>query len=148
MENLKQKMKGIVAVIAIVFSAQLSYGQVWSALTNNGGGDIGFTTSTVTGIGIGYFNTANISSALHVNTNLTSNNSGFNAGQVFRTSGPSGVDHQWRMYNDNSSSNTEKFNVTNPSGTDNVELKAITGAMKFYTDGTQRMCITPASSSG
>ena len=140
-------------VIACCFIINAANAQ-WQ-VNNNGGTDVWGQTDPTTNVqsyGIGDFNsnTAVPQSALHINTKSAylPASSTFNAGQVFRTSGPSGVDHQWRMFSDNSSSNTEKFNVTNPSGTDNVELKAITGPMKFYTDATQRMCITPSSSSG
>lgn len=50
-------------------------------------GDVGATTSNITGIGIGYFNTNNIGAALHINTNLTATNTGFGADESIPNSG-------------------------------------------------------------
>ncbi|HNQ32035.1 MAG TPA: hypothetical protein PKJ68_06135, partial [Candidatus Woesebacteria bacterium] len=66
----------------------------------------------VTGIGIGDFSAGNLNAALHVNTNLTVTNTGFSAGEVFRTDGPSGLTHAWRMHSSNISSSL-KFSILN-----------------------------------
>jgi hypothetical protein len=89
MIHINKQMALIVAMVVILLSSQLSYAQNWQ--WNNFNGDFGSTTTTVTGIGIGDFSGTNISSALHVNTNITAAQTGggaFGLGEVFRTDAP------------------------------------------------------------
>lgn len=88
MKKVNQKMAMAIVIVTMLLSAQMNYGQAWT-FSNATGNWIGYSDAVTTGIGIGNFGTGNISSALHVNTNLTATNSGFNAGEVFPSAGAS-----------------------------------------------------------
>ena len=77
MKNIMKLMKLMISMMILLISTQLSNAQPFTFSNPAGNGDIGYTTSTITGIGIGPF-TGNIGAALHVNTNiLPAQSSGF-----------------------------------------------------------------------
>ncbi|MCY7411005.1 MAG: hypothetical protein LH473_12090 [Chitinophagales bacterium] len=134
----------------ILLSVKMNYAQSFQFGNVTGNGIIGWTTSTVTGVGFGDFNTANqnISSALHINTNLTTAQSGvgaFGLGEVFRTQSPTTLIQAWRMYI-GSGGGTQIFNIKNDntSGSNNISLETFQndGAIIFNTSpNTERMRI-------
>lgn len=96
-------------------------------------------------IGIGYFGANFTNSLLHVNSNppwiLPGNLSIPNAGEVFRTDGPAGVTHAWRMLSNNGTAG-EKFNILNPNGTDNINMGTVqNGDLNFFAANAQRMTL-------
>jgi hypothetical protein len=91
-------------------------------------------------IGIGYFGANFTNSLLHVNSNAPwiapQNLSIPNAGEVFRTEGPAGVTHAWRMLSNNGTAG-DKFFVSNPSGSNSINIGGVKGgAVNFYTNAT------------
>jgi hypothetical protein len=89
MNQIKHKMMTAIAIICFLSSAQWSFGQAWN-FNNSGNGWVGYTTNGVTGIGIGDFQTANtnIASALHINTSLTTPQTGSGAFGLAKCSEP------------------------------------------------------------
>ncbi|MBK8846791.1 MAG: hypothetical protein IPO27_09720 [Bacteroidetes bacterium] len=64
-----------------------------------------------------------------------------NFGEVFRTDGPAGVTHAWRMLSNNGTAGA-KFNILNPNGTNNINMGTVPlGDFNFFTNNTQRMTI-------
>ncbi|MBL0050643.1 MAG: hypothetical protein IPP29_03525 [Bacteroidetes bacterium] len=103
------------------------------------------TANIIRGVGIGTFPPGiTTNSALHVNTNFMTTSINYpliNFGEVFRTDGPAGVTHAWRMLSNNGTAG-EKFNILNPSGTDNINMGTVPlGDFNFFTNNTQRMTI-------
>ncbi|MEO8150100.1 MAG: tail fiber domain-containing protein, partial [Bacteroidia bacterium] len=141
---------------AILLSAQLTSGQ-WKQANPANGQVIFFDPNSPfgnqTAVGIGDFTSTNPSAALHVNTNLTTAQTGtgkFNPGETFCTDAPNASstdDQYWRMYHGGS----EKFNIHNLHDNANIWLGSIsTGDLYFFTAGNTntRMTIVGSGNTG
>nr|MBK9650774.1 hypothetical protein [Bacteroidota bacterium] len=135
------KIKIGLLALAILFSTLIN---AQFQITPATFGEFMGTAPIIRGVGIGNFPSGvNTNSALHVNTNFitASTNYTINFGEVFRTDGPAGVTHAWRMLSNNGTAG-EKFNILNPSGTDNINMGTVPlGDFNFFTNNTQRMTI-------
>ncbi len=106
--------------------------------------------SNVESVGIGDFTNGGgvPKAALHINTYAayltppTSSPAPFNPGRVFRTESPSGSDAMWQMFTGNSTSG-EKFNITNPTGTNHVGIGVVqNGNLNFNFGSTPAIYMT------
>ncbi|MBK8846786.1 MAG: hypothetical protein IPO27_09695 [Bacteroidetes bacterium] len=142
------KIKIGLLALAILFSTLIN---AQFQITPATFGEFMGTAPIIRGVGIGNFPSGvTTNSALHVNTNFmtaSTNYPGINFGEVFRTDGPAGVTHAWRMLSNNGTAG-EKFNILNPSGTDNINMGTVPlGDFNFFTNNTQRMTIIGRSGS-
>ena len=102
---------------------------------------------TIRRVGIGDFSNLNPpAAAFHINANLlteplvTANNT-FLAGEVFRTSGPSTNINAWRLFT-GPGNGSQIFSLTIPANSlDAILSTEQNGAMRFRTNGMQRMFI-------
>lgn len=146
MKNIKLQRITWLAITCLLALSKIGFSQSFLYNQNNGTDWIGYTSTTLTGVGIGTFS-GNISSALHINTNLTTAQSGtgpFGLGEAFRTQTPSNVDHTWKLL----AGSTEIFRIENPASSGSIRLRGMsTGSMRLYTQDVQRIHVEPGASS-
>ncbi|PCJ25266.1 MAG: hypothetical protein COA97_08050 [Flavobacteriales bacterium] len=142
-----------ILIIAIILICTTSV----CAQFNSGGGGIGNrwgetnnpnANNTIRRVGIGDFSgfTSAPASAFHINANFLTAVSPFALntflpGEVFRTTGPSTNVNAWRMFT-GTGNGTERFSITTPANSDDALISTVqNGAMRFNTNGIQRMLI-------
>ena len=117
----------------------------WGETDNNN------PNTTIRRVGIGDFPPLSPpAAAFHINANLltepliTANNT-FLAGEVFRTSGPSTNINAWRLFT-GPGNGLERFSLTVPANSNDAVLSTVqNGAMRFETNGTQRLTLSTNS---
>ncbi|PCJ27363.1 MAG: hypothetical protein COA97_03595, partial [Flavobacteriales bacterium] len=63
-------------------------------------------------------------------------------GDVLMTTGPANLDNAWRMFT-GTANGTERFSITIPANSDDAVLSTVqNGAMRFNTNGVQRMMLS------
>jgi hypothetical protein len=131
---MKKKLQILFSLIPALLYSELSYSQ-WSGLSNPAGnGDIIYTTSTVTGIGVGTF-AGNLGAVLHVNSNLATAQTGsgaFAKSEIFRTQVPSSTASYWRMFRGSDEMANFWFGTTANS----LNLNSSRGAFRIASGNT------------